>query len=555
MRILTRNKFISLIIAVTTFLLLGMNIGIALSATTWEKIIDFGDEGYSETGSAWRTYSNPQSHNGSYRYLSHWDMGKARVGTATWTTTIPQSGIYRVAVSYRQTENRSPDANFFATNSSGGMDETVINQVGHLAYIWRTLGTYRYSEGQVVKVVLDGTDDNYSDCADAASWTLLESSGTSINSSSSGTLTQITSLLLNNERVALNISKDGPGTGTIKSIPNALSCGPTCSYYFVKDTNVILKAYPDRGSSFTGWSGSGCSGTGDCTVVMDIEQTINATFGVLPEEDLNVSVIGTGTVTTSPVSTDGNAINCTSGTCTKPYYQNETVTLTATEDRSTIFSGWTGDCIPTANPLVTTVNMGVASKTCNATFVARTQNDLTITLTGSGSGTVTSSPMSADGNVIDCPSVSCVKPYWDNDTVTLTPVANGDSHFVEWTGDSDCEDGVVTLSTARTCIATFDLGLVKHSLTVNNGSYENGYGDVSTSPNLINCSGTPGTGVVSCSADFDHNLVVALTASISSGTFAGWSGDCTVTADPQVATVIMDDDKTCNAGFWEVALP
>lgn len=145
----------------------------AFSATTWSKVIDFGYTGYSETGNSWRTYTSPQSHNGSYRYLSHWDRGVARVGTATWTVAVPYNGKYRVSISYRRTENRSPDANYFVTNGSGGMDEYIVNQMGDNAYIWRTLGDYEYSAGQAVKVFLDGTDDNYSDCADAARWELL----------------------------------------------------------------------------------------------------------------------------------------------------------------------------------------------------------------------------------------------------------------------------------------------------------------------------------------------------------------------------------------------
>ncbi|MDH3330090.1 MAG: hypothetical protein OEM01_12725, partial [Desulfobulbaceae bacterium] len=316
-----------------------------MSAITWEKIIDFGDEGYSETGVAWRTYINDQSHSGSYRYLSAWEKDLPRVGTATWTTTIPYEGLYKVAVSYRQTENRSPDANYFATNNFGGLDEIVINQSGPLTYIWHTLGEYYYSAGEVVKVHLDGTDDNYSDCADAASWTLIKLGNLPPD------ITPIISSLLKPERVSLTITKDGPGNGTITSVPGGVYCGSRCSSDIILNTDVVLKADSDRGSFFTGWSGSGCSGTGKCNVSMTSEQTINATFDVLPQYDLNVSVTGTGVVSTSPVSSDGNAINCSSGPCTKPYYQNETVTLNAIEDRSTNFSGWTGDCIPTADPL------------------------------------------------------------------------------------------------------------------------------------------------------------------------------------------------------------
>ena len=32
---------------------------------------------------------------------------------------------------------------------------------------------------------------------------------------------------------------------------------------------VTLTATPDAGSKFVGWSGGGCSGTGECTVTVD----------------------------------------------------------------------------------------------------------------------------------------------------------------------------------------------------------------------------------------------------------------------------------------------
>jgi len=32
------------------------------------------------------------------------------------------------------------------------------------------------------------------------------------------------------------------------------------------------------GSTFTGWSGGGCSGTGTCTVMIDAAKTVTATF-------------------------------------------------------------------------------------------------------------------------------------------------------------------------------------------------------------------------------------------------------------------------------------
>jgi hypothetical protein len=84
-------------------------------------------------------------------------------------------------------------------------------------------------------------------------------------------------------------------------------------------------------------------------------------------------------------------------------------------------------------------------------FVSPTYHDLTITLAGSGSGTVTSVPAG-----IDCGS-TCSNSFVTGTLVTLTATADTASVFVSGTGDTDCEDGVVTMITPISCIATFEL--------------------------------------------------------------------------------------------------
>jgi hypothetical protein len=47
-------------------------------------------------------------------------------------------------------------------------------------------------------------------------------------------------------------------------------------------TSVTLSATADAGSTFAGWSGGGCSGTGTCTVSMNQAQSVTATFALAP---------------------------------------------------------------------------------------------------------------------------------------------------------------------------------------------------------------------------------------------------------------------------------
>ncbi|RJX17608.1 MAG: hypothetical protein C4563_10595 [Desulfobulbus sp.] len=165
------KKWFSLAIALSASVV----VSAAAQAQTWEQWIDYGYPGYSETGESWRTYEYYAAHDYSYRYLSHWDRGLPRVGTATWKTDpLPYHGIYEVRVTFRASENRTPEANYFVVKDMyGNLEEHPISQLGE-GVETVVLGRYEYRKGQQPYVLLDGTDDNYSDCADAAFFKLIE---------------------------------------------------------------------------------------------------------------------------------------------------------------------------------------------------------------------------------------------------------------------------------------------------------------------------------------------------------------------------------------------
>jgi hypothetical protein len=70
----------------------------------------------------------------------------------------------------------------------------------------------------------------------------------------------------------------GNGTGTITIDPAGINCGADCTELFDPGTVVTLTAVADINSTFTGWSGAGCSGTGECVVTMTEAQSFTATF-------------------------------------------------------------------------------------------------------------------------------------------------------------------------------------------------------------------------------------------------------------------------------------
>lgn len=79
-----------------------------------------------------------------------------------------------------------------------------------------------------------------------------------------------------------NVAKAGTGSGSVLSSPPGINCGSSCSGPFDDGSQVTLTATPAAGSAFAGWSGAGCSGTATCTLTMSADQTVTATFNVVP---------------------------------------------------------------------------------------------------------------------------------------------------------------------------------------------------------------------------------------------------------------------------------
>ena len=76
----------------------------------------------------------------------------------------------------------------------------------------------------------------------------------------------------------LTITPAGNGFGRVTSSPSGIDCGGVCSGQFAGGTSITLTATPLTGSTFAGWSGGGCSGTGTCTFTLSANKTVTATF-------------------------------------------------------------------------------------------------------------------------------------------------------------------------------------------------------------------------------------------------------------------------------------
>jgi len=240
------------------------------------------------------------------------------------------------------------------------------------------------------------------------------------------------------QRFTLTVTKSG--TGTVTSSPEGIDCGSDCNQTYNKDTKVTLTAAAGSGFVFANWSGA-CSGSNRITsVILTAAKSCTADFEEKIERfTLAVTKSGMGTVTSSP-----GGIDCGSD-CNETYDEDTAVTLTAAAGSGFVFKSWGGACSGATDTIATvTVN---AAKSCIANFE---RERFTLTVTKSGTGTVTSSP-----GGIDCGS-DCNQTYNEGTEVTLTAVAGSGFVFLGLSG-TNCGErgGLLVINTHIACIATF----------------------------------------------------------------------------------------------------
>jgi hypothetical protein len=79
-------------------------------------------------------------------------------------------------------------------------------------------------------------------------------------------------------RSVLTVTRSGSGTGTVASSASGIYCGTDCSEQYGVDTPVTLTASPDADSAFGGWSGCDSVAGLKCSVTMNSDRTVTATF-------------------------------------------------------------------------------------------------------------------------------------------------------------------------------------------------------------------------------------------------------------------------------------
>jgi len=152
--------------------------------------------------------------------------------------------------------------------------------------------------------------------------------------------------------VSLTVSKSGTGIGSVTSSPFGISCGATCGASFVTGTSVTLTATSATGSTFAGWSGA-CSGTGTCTVTMDVAKSVNAAFN-LQTYTVTFQSGGNGAIT----GTTSQTIN----------YGGSTTAVTAVPSTGYHFVNWTEGAAVVGTSAALTINNVNAPHSYTANF-------------------------------------------------------------------------------------------------------------------------------------------------------------------------------------------
>ncbi len=234
----------------------------------------------------------------------------------------------------------------------------------------------------------------------------------------------------------LTVVLAGGGAGSVTSVPAGIDCPGDCTESYPETETVELTATADAGSIFVGWSGA-CSGTGVCSVDMDVDRTATATFELLRNLTVSRTGSGSGGVTSAPPG-----IDCGSD-CSEDYAHGTDVTLTATPAPGSAFAGWSGACSGTG---ICAVDM-TQDRSASASFVPL--RTLSVARVGDGVGTVTSVP-----GGIGCGS-DCTEDYVDGTDVTLTATPSSGSFFAGWSGDCTGGSCVLDMTANRTATATF----------------------------------------------------------------------------------------------------
>jgi hypothetical protein len=165
------------------------------------------------------------------------------------------------------------------------------------------------------------------------------------------------------------------GGGNVSSSDKTFSCPSKCYGVYAPGATVTLTAKANSGSTLAAWGGACAGNAATCTVAMNAESTVTASFVAAPAQGggggggaggggnggastfaLSVSFGNVGTVSSAPAGIQCNAA------CAASFAAGTVVTLTATPPGGLAFNSWGGACVGTQPTCTVTLSKNQSVK-------------------------------------------------------------------------------------------------------------------------------------------------------------------------------------------------
>jgi hypothetical protein len=453
-------------------------------------------------------YAIPSLTPGNYKvrfsrtsYATQYYNGKATAAEAETVTVRARetTGVINAAmVKLVRPSNTSPPV----LSGTGKVGETLGCTQGVWANNPTSYEFYWYRTGQEIR----GAEANTYKLVTADAGKKIKCGVLAKNGAGNSSVVQSTATITVASIRTLTVTK--AGSGTVTSVPVGIECGSTCTVSRNEGEALTLTATPAAHFQLTGWSGA-CSGVGTCEVTFgSTNPSVTATFAQITHP-VAVAVTGAGSVTAG----SGGISGCTEsgGTCSGAYPETSEVTLTASPDAHHEFTGWTGCTTQSGTECKVAVE---AAENVTAAF-APIPRALSVSKSGNGAGTVTSSPAG-----INC-GTTCAGTFVDGEAITLTATPAAHSEFIGWSGGGCTGTQTCTVTLGSDTAVAAEFSKITHGISV----AVTGAGSVSADNGAISgCTEAGGA----CAGTYDEGTEVTLTASPDAHhRFTGWTG-CTV---------------------------
>lgn len=324
-----------------------------------------------------------------------------------------------------------------------------------------------------------------------------------------------------------------------------------CAPSYVSGSQVRLSATPDSGGTFDGWTGACAAARGDCTITLDANKAVSASFTPVARYSVSVTAPTNGGILGGP-QFGGAAIHCGTtvyvvAACSAVYAVGTAVTFTPTPIYGYKLDAFGGDCAGQSPTCTLTISK---NSTVSATFSPiAVQHTVAVTPTTSGSVSVAYDRTGYANCRVSQPYVStCTSSVLDGTKLTITARPENGFSFNGFTAGCSGMTNPCTLTLAGNVTITAAFKPAPwYTLTIGDPT-----GGTVTIWNALEAPGVCArmitTGAISgCTVSYPPGTSIQLEASAAIGkTFVGFSGACSGTGR---CTLVMDGNKSVTPTF------